>query len=50
MFGYMTFNVKYYILSQIFYKKNRVNVYLEKLLLHCTSDEQALTLQFKSPL
>ena len=21
MFGYMTFNVKYYILSQIFYKK-----------------------------
>ena len=25
MFGYVTFNVKYYILSQIFYKKNRVN-------------------------
>ena len=24
MFGYVTFNVKYYILSQIFYKKNRV--------------------------
>ena len=24
MFGYGTFNVKYYILSQIFYKKNRV--------------------------
>ena len=24
MFGYMTFNMKYYILSQIFYKKNRV--------------------------
>jgi hypothetical protein len=22
MFGYVTFNVKYYILSQIFYKKN----------------------------
>ena len=27
MFGYVTFNVKYYILSQIFYKKNRVCVY-----------------------
>ena len=27
MFGYLTFNVKYYILSQIFYKKNRVCVY-----------------------
>ena len=24
MFGYMTFNMKYYILSQIFYKKNWV--------------------------
>ena len=22
MFGYVTFNVKYYILSQMFYKKN----------------------------
>ena len=25
MFGYVTFDVKYYILSQIFYKRNRVN-------------------------
>ena len=24
MFGYVTFNVKYYILSQIFYKKKSV--------------------------
>ena len=28
MFGYVTFNVKNYILSQIFYKKNRVMVCL----------------------
>ena len=25
MFGYVTFNMKYYILSQIFYKKNRMS-------------------------
>ena len=25
MFGYVTFKVKYYILSQIFYKKNWAN-------------------------
>ena len=24
MFGYVTFSVKYYILSRMFYKKNRV--------------------------
>ena len=27
MFGYVNSNVKYYIFSQIFYKKNRVNVW-----------------------
>ena len=31
MFGYMTFNVKYSILSQIFYKKNRVRVYFKRV-------------------
>ena len=30
MFGYMNFNVKYYILSQIFYKKNGAVKYLEQ--------------------
>ena len=35
MFGYVTFNVKYYILSQIFYKKNRVYVIFETSMSHC---------------
>ena len=33
MFGYVTFNLKYYILSQIFYKKNRVSMYTTVYLL-----------------
>ena len=42
MFGYVTFNVKHYILSQIFYKKNQlekwIKVCFKKTGTECSSD------------